>query len=121
MIPSELDITGNISFDAGDSAAFIGSGSQTATMERIISGTSTTSSVADLTVTGANPLGGLFTDFDDGVGLEADVIGNEDAAADGFIFDFVFSILNTYLTDSFEVFFEMSKNFTCFLESPQIS
>ena len=106
LIPSDLEVTGNVSFGV-DSVSASGNASQTATLESVLGGSSSTTTVSGLTVTGANPLGGLLLNTNDGVGADASISGSAGGSAEGFFFDFLFSMTNTSLTDSFQIFFEL--------------
>lgn len=106
LIPGELEITGNVSFGV-DSVATAGGATQTATLESILGGSPSTSSVNNLAVTGSNPQGGLLQNINDGVGAEVSIFGGANSSAEDFFFDFLFSLTNTSVTDSFQVFFEL--------------
>jgi len=106
LIPSDLEVTGNVSFGV-DSVSASGNASQTATLESVLGGSSSITTVSGLTVTGANPLGGLMLNTNDGVGADASISGSAGGSTEGFFFDFLFSMTNTSLTDSFQIFFEL--------------
>jgi hypothetical protein len=112
VIPAEIDITGNVSFSVADSVPFSGVGSQTATMSQILAGATTTTTIDDVTPTGANPLGlsspDRFTNTGDGLGLVASVNGDDGDIAELFVFDFIFDLANTSATDTFKIYFELT-------------
>lgn len=108
LIDSDLTIEGNVLFDI-TSDAVIGNANQSADMSQIIGGISTSSSVNDVTPSGANPVGGVLTHYGDGVGVNAIAAStaSTESTAGAFIFDFSFSLLNNSLTDTHKVFFEL--------------
>lgn len=110
LIASDLTITGNVEFDTLLSASATGNASQNADMSLVIGGATSNTSIANVTPTGANPLGGVLTDYGDGVGVSA--IGSSTAGAisaiPDFIFDLGFSLSNSSATDSYQVFFELA-------------
>ncbi len=111
LISPDLMISGNVEFDMVNSSSATGNASQNADMSLVIGGGTTLTSIANVTPTGVNPLGGLLTDYGDGVGVSA--IGSSTASGvsstiPGFIFDIGFSLSNSSATDSYQVFFELA-------------
>ena len=111
LISPDLMISGNVEFDTVNSSSATGNASQNADMSLVIGGGTTLTSIANVTPTGANPLGGLLTDYGDGVGVSA--IGSSTASGVsstmlGFFFDIGFSLSISSATDSYQVFFELA-------------
>jgi len=110
LIASDLTITGAVEFDTVNSTAPTGNASQSADMASIIGGVTTMTTVNNVTLTGANPLGGGLTNTGDGVGVNAQAssTGVGLGGANGIFFDLAFSLSNSSLTDSYQVFFELA-------------
>lgn len=100
LIPADLNITGHVEFDTDTSASIL-AGTQTGNLMSNLAGVVDSSSVNNTSVTGENPLGGMLTDIDDGVGAVAQVDGFNFGDTLGFIFDFEFALINNSLTDTF--------------------
>jgi hypothetical protein len=113
IIPVDLQISGQVEFSVADSAATSGNATQSATMLITDAGASTTTTIANTTPTGSNPLGDVnpgnftFTDFGDGLGVDADVNGGANSEVENFIFDFAFALNNTSAVDTYQIFFEL--------------
>jgi hypothetical protein len=122
IIPSDLEISGEIAFDVSSDATDSddrSSASQSATMTLVDAGVPTVTTVANVSPTGSNPLGDLdpsnftFSDFGDGLGVDALVNGEASTAVDSYalagdmFFDFAFALSNSSATDTYQVFFEL--------------
>lgn len=106
LIPGELEITGNVSFNASSLPA-LGGATQTATLKSVLGGLSETSSINGLAVSGTDSQGGLLQSINDGVGAVVSISGDEISSSEGFFFNFLFSLSNTSLTDSLQISFEL--------------
>jgi len=71
LISSDLSIEAYATFDTGSSYATTGNASQSAEMAQIIGGTSANTTVNNITASGTNPLGGIFTEYGDGLSVSA--------------------------------------------------
>ncbi len=112
-ITSDLTITGEVSFDDNPSTGSlpaIGDATQTAIMESILGGTSSTSTVNNVAVTGSNPHGGQLTDINDGIGLNASVSSEGIGSIEAFIFDYNFALSNASLTEDYTISFAINYN-----------
>jgi hypothetical protein len=113
IIPLDLQISGKVQFSYADSDFTTGNATQSATMTLTDEGASTTTTIANKTATGNNPLGDVnpgnftFTDFGDGLGVDADVNGGANSEVENFIFDFAFALNNTSAVDTYQIFFEL--------------
>jgi len=110
LITSDLSITGTAGLSLIDSAPTTGSASQSADISAIIGGTSSLTTINNLTPTGANSLGGALTDFGDGVGVDALVLSTLLGLSEvpDFIFDIDFSLMNSSATDTYQIFFALA-------------
>lgn len=117
LITSDLTITGNVEFDTGMSTSVTGNATQNADMLLVIGGATSGTSIANMTPTGVNPLGGTLTDYGDGVGVSATASSEAGVTSEvpDFIFDFGFSLSNSSATDSYQVFFELA--FSSFVDA----
>ena len=110
LITSDLTITGNVEFDTAMSTSATGNATQNADMLLVIGGATSGTSIANVTPTGVNPLGGTLTDYGDGVGISATASSEAGVTSEvpDFIFDIGFSLSNSSATDSYQVFFELA-------------
>lgn len=109
-IPLSLQISGSVSVDTVNSMATSGgSVMQAGTLSTISgAGAAVTSGFNDDPATiGTNPLNATLTDIGDGIGVDASMSGqfNGLQLAGPMFFDYVLSLLNTSLTDTFIVTF----------------
>jgi len=112
-ITPDLTITGDITFDVDPTNGSLpasGLATQTATMESILGGTLSTSTVNNVTVSGNNPLGGQLTEINDGIGLEASVSSNGIGFVDAFVFDYNFALSNSSATEDYTISFAIDYN-----------
>jgi len=109
LINTDLSIEANVTFDTGASVPTTGNANQSADMTRVIGGTSSSSSVINVTPSGGNPYGGGLTNYGDGIGVNALASSTAGALSEvgGFVFDFSFSLQNNSLLDTHKVFFEL--------------
>jgi len=107
IIPADIQITGQVTFADGSNGSEPAEGNavQTATMESIIGGVFSTSTVDNTTVTGSNSRGGQLTDLLDGIGLDASLSSTDIGSSDAFVFDYNFEIFNRSQTDDYIVSF----------------
>ncbi|WP_085298799.1 PEP-CTERM sorting domain-containing protein [Cognaticolwellia mytili] len=111
LINPDISVEGNVTFDINPISGSLpatGNASQSADISKIIGSTATISTVNNVTPSGANPFGGGFTDYGDGLGIDASAlstlgIGN----VRDFIFDFDFSLSNNSATDFYKIYFEL--------------
>ncbi|MCW8092722.1 hypothetical protein [Alteromonas sp. ASW11-130] len=106
-IPTDLTIDGTVAFNTSLSLPASGSATQGGDMTAYIGGVNTISVVDNVTVTGDNPLGGVFVDFDDGVEINAGGSGDANSAVGDLIFDIAFDLTNSSLTSDYQIFFEV--------------
>lgn len=99
-IPLDLSITASASF-ADDSLAGLDDFYHNATMSAIQGGLVSQATVNDTLVSGANPLGGLLSDINDGVAIESQAGGGALGIVGGYFFDFNFGLQNTSLTTAY--------------------
>jgi hypothetical protein len=112
-ITSDLNITGTITFDddpSNGSLSAVSNATQTATMESILGGSLSTSTVNNVAVTGNNPHGGRLTDINDGIGLNASVSSNGIGFAEAFVFDYNFTLSNSSATEDYTISFAIDYN-----------
>jgi hypothetical protein len=112
-ITSDLNITGTIIFDVDPSNGSLsaeGNATQIATMESILGGSFSTSTVNNVTVTGNNPHGGQLTDINDGIRLNASVSSNGIGFAEAFVFDYNFALSNSSATVDYTISFPINYN-----------
>jgi hypothetical protein len=107
LIPADIAVEANVSFDT-NSFSQQGNVSQSGSFALIQGGSTTQSSVADVLVTGANPLGGLLSETNDGISIVAEVLGEASSNADGFYFDFDFLLSNSSLDTAYMLSFLFS-------------
>lgn len=111
-IPLDLSILASASF-ADDSFAAVGDVNHSATMSATQGGAISQSTVNDLAVAGANPLGGVLSDINDGIAIDAQVSGGASGIAAGYYFDFDFALQNNSLTTAYLLSFVLDfDNFT---------
>jgi hypothetical protein len=110
LISTDLSITATAGLSLADSVSAIGSASQRADINAIFGGNSLLTTVNDVTPVGTNPLGGILTDFGDGVGVDALVSSTslDVGEAPDFIFDLGFSLMNSSVTDTYQIFFALA-------------
>ncbi|ARD43170.1 PEP-CTERM sorting domain-containing protein [Colwellia sp. PAMC 21821] len=110
LITSDLNITGNVEFDTVNSTFTTGNATQNADMSLVIGGGTSLTTIANITPTGVNPLGGTLTDYGDGVGVSAiaSTTAGVTSEVPDFIFDIGFSLSNSSATDSYQIFFELA-------------
>ena len=119
LLPPDLKITtrtnaldtnafaNGLSFDEANSDAAIGNATHTGSMVQTIGGTSTTTSVDNITISsGVNPLEGMLTDIGDGWEIHSNVSGNyagSNAETPENFYDLFFGLENLSATDSIQV------------------
>ena len=106
-ITSDLTITGTVDIDEVDST-LDGSASQTGTMDLTSGGTDSQSTISGTMVSGSDPLSGSLTDTGDGVGASGSLSGSSDGDGSFFVIDLTMEIMNTSLTDTFEITFKIT-------------
>ena len=109
LISSDLSIEAYATFDAVSSYAATGNASQSGNITQIIGGTSTTTMVNNITASGTNPLGGVFTEDGDGLSVSASGFSTAGLLSEirGFVFDFDFNLANNSATDEYKISFEL--------------
>ena len=107
IIPADISVEANVSFDT-NSISQQGNVSQSGSFALIQGGSTTQSSVTDVLVSGANPLGGMLSETNDGIGIAAEVLGEADSNAGGFYFDFDFLLSNSSLDTAYMLSFLFS-------------
>ena len=107
LIPADISVVANVSFDT---TSFSQSGDvvQTGSFSATQGGVTTQSSVADVLVTGANPLGGALSETNDGIAVAAEVVGGAGGIAAGFYFDFDFLLSNNSVSTAYMLSFLLS-------------
>jgi hypothetical protein len=105
---ADLSITGEVEFDTGFALAD-GNVTQTGDFSTTEAGVSTSSTFDGTTVTGANPLLGILTDFGDGFGMSADVDAGFYSEF-GIGIDIGIDVMNTSATDTWKVTFKVGSS-----------
>lgn len=106
LLPTSLSISGSLKFDETFSEETIGKATHIGSMTQTISGSTSTTTINDLTVTGRNPLAGSLTDNGDGWSIKAAIGGSfnsGDAESPNDFYDLLFDVVNSSATDSFLV------------------
>lgn len=105
-LPSDLSISGSLEFDEAFSEAIVGDATHIGSITQTIGGTTSTTTINDLTVIGSNPLAGNLTDNGDGWSIQAAIGGSfnsSDAESPNDYYDLLFNLVNLSATDSFLV------------------
>lgn len=109
-IDSNVSIFTEVSFDNFNSTTALGNSTQGGNFGTVIGGASTSSSVADTTVTGNNPQDGFLTDLGDGLFSSFAISGTNDGSdAENYNFfaDYYFELDNLSATDTYRLTFEV--------------
>jgi len=105
-LPSDLSISGSLEFDEAFSETTVGDATHIGSITRTIGGTTSTTTINNLTVTGSNPLAGNLTDNGDGWSIHAAIGGSfnqVEAENPNDYYDLLFDLMNLSATDSFLV------------------
>jgi hypothetical protein len=112
LLPSSLSVNASVSLDTTNSLAPTGGASQTGTLQKVVGGSSTTSSFSgDPASISPASLSGALTSTGDGVGAVFGMSGSfsptagVSATTDGLFADFLFSLSNGSATDTLVVTF----------------
>ena len=104
-IASDITVTGSVTYDTAFSES-IDAASHSGTMTATVGGATTTTTYADGTSAGANPLTGSLTDIGDGFGMTGLASATGDVNGDGEFaigIDLLMTIANASLTDTYQV------------------
>lgn len=104
LITPDITISGFAEFDT-TSLPFSGTGSQNGEIKSVLGGTKSTTIITDVTPTGANPQGGLFSMTGDGVGASAVAMGAAFDLMEDFFFSFSFDLANASGIDDYMISF----------------
>jgi hypothetical protein len=107
LIDSAITITGQVEFDSlGAPQAPVGNATQSGSLTRIVGGTTTTTTLTNSTIVGADPLAGVLSDVGDGFGVKLMASGTSagaEASARNLFGDLFLSLVNASATDTFNV------------------
>jgi len=103
---TDIAITGEISFATGY-ALVTGNATQSGGFSVAQGGVATTSTFADTTVSGLNPLLGTLTDFGDGFGNNVSATASAQDSHFGIGNDITLNISNSSLTDTYKITFKI--------------
>ncbi|MBI5258117.1 MAG: hypothetical protein HY855_16560 [Burkholderiales bacterium] len=111
-ISSSLVITGSVTLDTANSVATTGGASQSATLKKVVGGTTTTGSFSGNPASiSANPLAATLTDLGDGFGAHFSMGGSFAGSAmtsDALFADYLLNLVNNSLTETFTITFHAS-------------